>query len=95
MKAEAAMVFRIEMVGNEQQYFDDCACCGREFRRGPGRHDGAEVAVWKVAVCHWCLPPFRVPAEVAPTDRLLAALKANGVAARRNGNGLLEVPFLR
>jgi hypothetical protein len=89
------VAFHVKTVGNEQLYFDDCACCGREFRRGPGRYDGGEVPVWKVAVCHWCLPPFRVPAEVAPTDRLLEALKANGVFARKNGDGLLEVPLLR
>lgn len=83
---------RMQVVDGEQQYFDDCACCGMEFRRGPHVYRGDNVPGWNVSLCHTCKPPFRVGWEVSPTPRLMAALKANGVSVHPNRNGMLTPP---
>lgn len=85
---------RFQTVNGEDQIFDDCACCGIEFRRGPGIHHGQNVPGWNVLLCHTCKPPFSPYHEIEPTPRLLAALKGKGVSVTPNKNGMLIAPIV-
>jgi hypothetical protein len=83
---------RVRRVNSSDEFYEDCACCGREFRFGPGLYHGQNCPGWNVMLCHGCKPPFRVGHEVAPTLRLVTALRSKGISVMLNARGLLSVP---
>lgn len=82
---------RMGKVGSEDVFFMDCECCSVEFRYGPGVYDGQHVAAWGIPLCHGCKPPFRQNHEIAPTPRLLAALRSKGIEVALDARGMICV----